>query len=77
MTDQVKTKVAGLTFLDGLTLVFIHAKITKAIVWSWWLVMAPLWIQVVLAGVVGSVAFAAMVAKKLTTNKLTGAPRKT
>tara|TARA_R110002020_G_scaffold117494_1_gene268699 strand:- start:2212 stop:2415 length:204 start_codon:yes stop_codon:yes gene_type:complete len=30
-------------FLWGLLVVFIALKITKLILWSWWLVFAPLW----------------------------------
>ena len=41
-------KVYGLTFLDGLTLVFIGLKLAKVIDWSWWWVFSPMWIPIVL-----------------------------
>ena len=42
----------GITFLQLLTLVFVVLKLTKYIDWSWWWVLAPLWIPVALVFVV-------------------------
>ena len=36
-------RVVGLTFLDALTIVFIVLKLCNVIDWSWWWVLAPLW----------------------------------
>ena len=36
----------SLGFLEFLTLIFITLKLTGYIGWSWWWVLAPLWIQV-------------------------------
>lgn len=33
-----------ITFLGALTLLFIALKLTNVIAWSWWLVLAPIWI---------------------------------
>ena len=38
----------GITFLQLLTIVFVVLKLTKYIDWSWWWVLAPLWIPVAL-----------------------------
>ena len=35
-------------FLDVLTLIFITLKLTDVINWSWWAVLSPIWIQLVL-----------------------------
>jgi fatty acid desaturase len=35
-------------FLPALTLLFIALKLTGYITWSWWWVLAPLWIPVLL-----------------------------
>ena len=42
----------GLGFLQVLTLIFITLKLTEVITWSWWLVLAPLWIPLGIALVV-------------------------
>ena len=40
------TKVQGsFPFLSILCLIFITLKLTGYIAWSWWLVLAPIWIQ--------------------------------
>lgn len=36
------------SFLGLLTILFITLKLTGHIVWSWWWVLAPLWIPVVI-----------------------------
>jgi hypothetical protein len=69
MSQQNSTKSVGLSFLDGLTLVFIHAKLTDAIDWSWWLVLSPILVQLAFIGVVAGKTFAVLVAKKLKTPK--------
>ena len=42
----------GIGFLGLLTIVFITLKLTNYISWSWWFVIAPLWIPVVLGLIV-------------------------
>ena len=34
----------GITFLDALGIAFIVLKLTGVIDWSWWWVLAPIWI---------------------------------
>lgn len=43
--------------LELLTILFIALKLTKVIDWSWWWVLAPIWITVCLAVVGGLVIF--------------------
>lgn len=49
----------GIGFLGALTILFIALKLTHVIDWSWWWVLAPLWIPV--AVVLGIIAIAAIV----------------
>lgn len=47
------TKSSGIGFTGLLTIAFIVLKLTKVIDWSWWWVLSPLWIGVVLFIVLG------------------------
>lgn len=49
-------------FVELLQLAFIILKLCKVINWSWWLVLIPLWIEIIL--VVGIIAFAVWLYKK-------------
>ena len=42
--DDRPSSSDGLGFLGGLTLLFIGLKLTGFINWSWWWVLAPLWV---------------------------------
>lgn len=42
------TSRGGIGLCGGLALVFIALKLMKVITWSWWWVLAPLWIPIVL-----------------------------
>lgn len=48
--EEEKTHIVykGLGFFDALALVFIVLKLTGVINWSWWLVLAPLWVPIAL-----------------------------
>ena len=35
-----------------LTIVFVVLKLTKVITWSWWWVLSPLWIDLILLSIV-------------------------
>jgi hypothetical protein len=49
MSDNVKVNNSGgIGFAGLLTIVFITLKLTNYIDWSWWWVLAPLWIPIVL-----------------------------
>ena len=39
----------GIGFLGLLTIVFIVLKLCEVIAWSWWWVLAPIWIPVAIA----------------------------
>jgi hypothetical protein len=43
---------SGLGFGSVLLLIFITLKLTNVIDWSWWWVMAPLWIPLTLLAIV-------------------------
>jgi hypothetical protein len=42
------TSGGGIGFLGALTILFIALKLLGYITWSWWLVLAPLWVPVML-----------------------------
>ena len=48
--EKEKTHVVyrGLGFFDALALVFIVLKLTGVISWSWWWVLAPIWMPLVI-----------------------------
>jgi len=41
----------GLGICGVLTIVFVVLKLTGVISWSWWWVLSPIWIDLLLAGV--------------------------
>ena len=45
------SKSSGLG-LCGLTIVFVILKLTKVITWSWWWVLSPLWVDLILTIIV-------------------------
>ena len=44
MSDNKSTSSSGIGFLGLLAILFIALKLTGVIAWSWWLVLAPIWI---------------------------------
>lgn len=57
-TDKTKYVSGGTGFLSLLTLLFIHHKLVGTIAWSWWWVLSPIWIPVVVVLAVLIIAFA-------------------
>lgn len=53
----------GITFAGLLTILFIALKLTHVIDWSWWWVLAPVWIGVAIAVLVALVIFVVAVIK--------------
>ena len=51
----------GMGFLGVLQIVFIVLKLCKVITWSWWAVLMPLWIELVV--IVGVLIFIAWLKK--------------
>lgn len=45
MSDNSNKQTSGVSFAGLLTLIFITLKLTGYITWSWWWVLAPLWIS--------------------------------
>ena len=52
----------SIDFVGLLQLAYIVLKLCKVINWSWWLVLIPLWIEIIL--VVGIIAFIVWLGKK-------------
>ena len=48
MSETSSSSSGGIGFGGLLTVVFITLKLTGYITWSWWWVLSPLWIGVVL-----------------------------
>ena len=44
MSNTCSSSSGGIGFVGLLTIVFIVLKLTEVIDWSWWWVLAPLWI---------------------------------
>jgi len=42
----MNTKNTGMGFIGWLTLLFIGLKLTGNIAWSWWWVLAPVWLPI-------------------------------
>jgi hypothetical protein len=55
MADS-KSSSSGLGIGTILFLIFMVLKLTNYIDWSWWWVTAPLWIPIIILGVVGLIA---------------------
>ena len=54
----------GIGFLGALTILFIALKLTNVIDWSWWWVLAPLWIPVaVVLGIIVIIAIVVLIVK--------------
>lgn len=49
MDDHKKTSTGGIGFCGLLTIAFIVLKLCHVIEWSWWWVLSPIWIEIVLA----------------------------
>jgi hypothetical protein len=47
---------SGLGLGTILFLIFLVLKLTNYIDWSWWWVTAPLWIPIILIGIIGLIA---------------------
>jgi len=68
MSDEIRPSAGGgIGFAGLLTIVFIILKLTKHIDWSWWWVLAPIWISwgivLVLLLIVGIIVFAVYLQK--------------
>ncbi len=60
MSQQSSSGGAGIGFTGLLQILFIALKLTGVITWSWWWVLAPIWITALLFVVVfiGAIVYA-------------------
>ena len=61
MSNKTQVRVGGNFFVTGLTLIFVTLKLTGYIAWSWWYVLAPLWVPYAIVGLILLVALVASV----------------
>lgn len=45
---ESNSRSGGIGFTGALTLLFIALKLLKVISWSWWWVLSPIWISIIL-----------------------------
>lgn len=57
MSENVKVNNSGIGFFGLLTLIFITLKLTGYIDWSWWLVLMPLFIPVIIIFAILAIMF--------------------
>ena len=48
MSNPMNSASVGLGFVGVLTIVFVVLKITKVLCWSWWWVLAPVWVSAII-----------------------------
>lgn len=66
-TENRNNASGGISFAGLLTILFIGLKLTGYIAWSWWWVLAPLWISVaiVVVMIIVGLAFLAVAASRV------------
>lgn len=52
MSDNSNSNNGGIGFLGLLAIFFIGLKLTNYIDWSWWWVLSPIWISMILASLI-------------------------
>ena len=67
MSDIATAAGSGISLNGVLTIVFVVLKFTGTIAWSWWWVLSPLWISVILYVVM---AIIALITLKIINNRL-------
>ena len=48
MSSSSSSSSGGISFTGALTVLFIGLKLTNVISWSWWWVLSPIWISVLI-----------------------------
>ena len=61
MKDNNSSSSGGIGFCGLLTIVFIILKLCGVINWSWWWVLAPMWISTIIALVIIAIWVAVMI----------------
>jgi len=64
VADSTNGKGNGVGFLSLLCLLFIGLRLGDVITWSWWWVMAPIWIPLLLVAGVFLVGLAVIAVRK-------------
>jgi len=59
--NRSSSSFSNVGFLGLLTILFIGLKLTGCISWSWWLVLSPIWIALVLVIVIFAIVFVGVV----------------
>ena len=57
MSDNSSSASGGIGFGGMLTILFIGLKLTGYITWSWWWVLSPIWISLLVVLVIFAIAF--------------------
>lgn len=63
MNNRNSGGITGIGFMGALQLIFIGLKLCKVIQWSWWAVLIPLWIELVLCVLIIVVVVIAAIVK--------------
>lgn len=65
MSDKSSSSSGGIGFTGLLTILFIGLKLTHYIDWSWWWVLAPIWIAAVFVVILAACLVTVAVVKDL------------
>lgn len=60
MSNSSSPSSSGIGFGGLLAILFIALKLTGYIDWSWWWVLAPIWIPIIIVIVIFAIAFMAV-----------------
>jgi len=60
VSDKQTVVVGGFPFASILALIFITLKLIGMITWSWWWVLSPLWIPILIIAVLAVIAVLVM-----------------
>jgi hypothetical protein len=52
MASESNSQGGGIGFVGLLTILFIGLKLTGYITWSWWWVLAPVWVSAAIVGLI-------------------------
>lgn len=54
----------GIGFIGALTLIFITLKLLNKVTWSWWWVLSPVWISVIIIVLIILIALVVIIIKE-------------
>lgn len=63
--EKQNVTVVGAPFFSLLTLLFIGLKLTNYIDWSWWWVLAPLWMPLIIVVIGLAIFIGVLIAKEI------------